>query len=292
MLVHAHPDDECLNNGATMARYVSEGAVVTLVTCTLGEEGEVLVPDLEHLAAEHQDNLGAHRLTELGDAMAILGVTDFVRLGGDGRFRDSGMAYDDRGHAVARDVLRPGIFWTADLLEAANELVPLIRERRPQVLITYNEHGNYGHPDHIQAHRVAMYGYLLAGAASYRPDLGEPWRVDRVLWTTMSRSRALAQAEHAKGTEYERWGEAIAEGGPMESAFASDEAIAVAIDGTPWVARKLAALRAHATQVNTQMFAMSDELGEAVWSQEFYRLAAGRPYPAGEWADDLFAGLV
>src|SRR3954453_12713578 len=103
MLVHAHPDDESLNNGATMARYVSEGAQVTLVTCTLGEEGEVLVPELENLAAERDDRLGGHRLGELQKAMEILGVTDFVRLGGDGRFRDSGMAYDDRGHAVARD---------------------------------------------------------------------------------------------------------------------------------------------------------------------------------------------
>jgi N-acetyl-1-D-myo-inositol-2-amino-2-deoxy-alpha-D-glucopyranoside deacetylase len=293
MLVHAHPDDECLNNGATMAKYVSEGAAVCLVTCTLGEEGEVLVPDLEHLAAEHTDGLGAHRLTELTEAMGILGVTDFVRLGGDGRFRDSGMAYDERGHAVARDVLQPGIFWTADLLEAANELVPLIRDRRPQVLITYNEHGNYGHPDHVQAHRVAMYGYLLAAAPSYRLDLGHPWQVDRLLWTTMSRSRALKQAEQARGTEYERWSEAIKEGGPMESAFASDEAIVAGIDGTQWVRQKLDALRAHATQVNTQMFAMSDHLGEAVWSHEYYRLAAGVPFPAADgWADDLFAGLV
>ena len=188
---------------------------------------------------------------------------------------------------------RPGIFWTADLLEAANELVPLIRHRRPQVLITYNEHGNYGHPDHIQAHRVAMYGYLLAGAPSYRLDLGEPWLVDRVLWTTMSRSRALAQAEQGQREPSTSGGvRRSREGGPMESAFASDEAIAVGIDGTPWVRPKLEALRAHATQVNTQMFAMSDELGEAVWSQEFYRLAAGSPYPAGGWADDLFAGLV
>ncbi len=292
MLVHAHPDDECLNNGATMARYVSEGAAVTLVTCTLGEEGEVLVPDLSHLAAEHDDKLGAHRLQELTEAMGILGVTDFVRLGGDGRYRDSGMAYDDRGHAVARDVLRPGIFWTADLLEAANELVVLIRDRRPQVLITYNEHGNYGHPDHVQAHRVAMYGYLLAAAPSYRPDLGDPWRIDRVLWTTMSRSRALAQAEQAKGTQYENWGEAIKEGGPMESAFADDGAIAAAIDGTAWVRQKLDALQAHATQVNTQMFALGDALGETMWSQEFYRLAAGTRYPTDGWADDLFAGLA
>ena len=116
-------------------------------------------------------------------------MTDFIRLGGDGRFRDSGMAYDDKGRAIARDVLREGIFWTTDLLEAANELVPVIRDRRPQVLITYNEFGGYGHPDHIQAHRVAMYATQLAGVPSYRPDLGEPWTVDRVLWTTMSKSR-------------------------------------------------------------------------------------------------------
>ena len=72
MLVHAHPDDESINNGATMARYVDEGAQVTLVTCTLGEEGEVLVPDLDHLAAEHGDELGEHRLGELQAAMACL----------------------------------------------------------------------------------------------------------------------------------------------------------------------------------------------------------------------------
>ena len=118
----------------------------------------MLVPDLAHLAADQGDELGQHRLGELKAAMDILGVTDFVRLGGDGRFRDSGMAYDEKGTATARDVLRDGIFWTTDLLEAATELVPLIRDRRPQVLVTYNQFGGYGHPDHIQAHRVAMYG--------------------------------------------------------------------------------------------------------------------------------------
>jgi len=114
MLVHAHPDDETIGNGVTMARYVDEGAAVTLVTCTLGEEGKVLVDDLAHLAADQVDGLGQHRLGELKNAMDILGVTDFIRLGGDGRYRDSGMAYDARGRAIARDVLREGIFWTAD----------------------------------------------------------------------------------------------------------------------------------------------------------------------------------
>ena len=192
MLVHAHPDDETVNNGVTMAKYVSEGAAVCLVTCTLGEEGEVLVEDLAHLAPDQNDDLGPHRLGELKLAMEILGVTDYIRLGGDGRYRDSGMAYAPDGRATARDVLREGIFWTTDLLDAANELVPVIRDRRPQVLITYNEIGGYGHPDHIQAHRVAMYATQLAGMPSYRRDLGEPWTVARVFWSTMSKSRMRA----------------------------------------------------------------------------------------------------
>src|SRR3954468_21680139 len=93
LLVHAHPDDESINNGATMAKYVHEGRGVTLVTCTLGEEGEVLVPDLAYLAADKDDGLGKHRIGELQDAMAALGVTDFRFLGGAGRYRDSGMEW-------------------------------------------------------------------------------------------------------------------------------------------------------------------------------------------------------
>jgi N-acetyl-1-D-myo-inositol-2-amino-2-deoxy-alpha-D-glucopyranoside deacetylase len=170
MLVHAHPDDETINNGVTMAKYVSEDAAVCLVTCTLGEEGEVLVEDLAHLAPEQNDDLGAHRLGELKLAMEILGVTDFIRLGGDGRYRDSGMAYAPDGRAIARDVLQEGIFWTADLLDAANELVPVIRDRRPQVLITYDQIGNYGHPDHVQAHRVAGWGALLPSGSGRTLD--------------------------------------------------------------------------------------------------------------------------
>ncbi|HEY9378499.1 MAG TPA: PIG-L family deacetylase, partial [Jiangellaceae bacterium] len=92
LLVHAHPDDEAIGNGATMARYAAEGAHVTLVTCTLGEEGEVLVPELAHLAADRDDTLGQHRIGELAAAMAELGVTDHRFLGGPGRYRDSGMA--------------------------------------------------------------------------------------------------------------------------------------------------------------------------------------------------------
>ena len=295
LLVHAHPDDETIGNGATMARYVAEGAAVTLVTCTLGEEGEVLVPELEHLGADRDDTLGEHRIGELKAAMDILGVTDYVRLGGDGRFRDSGMAYSDRGHATARDVLREGIFWTTDLLEAADELVPLIRDRRPQVVATYNQFGGYGHPDHVQAHRVAMYGVQLAGAHGYRPDLGEPWTVDRVLWTTISRQRMIEGIRRLRESGDTETFKGFDPEGPMSSMLADDADIDVMIDGTPWVEQKLDAMRAHATQIRPDgpFFAGGDIMGNGRWSQEFYQLAVGTPYPERVgWADDLFAGLT
>jgi N-acetyl-1-D-myo-inositol-2-amino-2-deoxy-alpha-D-glucopyranoside deacetylase len=294
MLVHAHPDDETINNGVTMAKYSAEGAEVCLVTCTLGEEGEVLVDDLSHLAADQQDDLGQHRLGELKRAMDILGVTDFVRLGGDGRFRDSGMAYDERGYAVPRDEFREDTFWATDLLEASNELVPLIRQRRPHVLISYNEIGGYGHPDHIQAHRVAMYGYLLAGVASYRRDLGDAWSVPRVLWTTFSRSRIAETIRLLREAGDAETMAGFDPGGPLESLTSPDADIDAAIDGGRYVQRKLDAMRAHATQITPDgpFFAAQAVLGDSRWATEYYLLAAGQPFlPAEGWADDLFAGL-
>jgi N-acetyl-1-D-myo-inositol-2-amino-2-deoxy-alpha-D-glucopyranoside deacetylase len=294
MLVHAHPDDETIMDGGTMAKYAAEGAAVCLVTCTLGEEGEVLVEDLAHLGADKSDDLGPHRLGELKLAMEILGVTDFIRLGGDGRYRDSGMAYDAEGRAIARDVLGEGIFWTADLLEAANELVPVIRDRRPQVLIAYNEVGNYGHPDHIQAHRVAMYATQLAAVESYRQDLGEPWIISRVFWSTMSKSQILAGIEALREAGDTESFQEVDPEGALSTMFSEDADIAVEIDGTPWVAQKIAAMRAYATQIAADgpFFAGAEVLGDSRWAHEYYRLAVGIPLPEGEgWADDLFAGL-
>ncbi|MGH3448885.1 MAG: N-acetyl-1-D-myo-inositol-2-amino-2-deoxy-alpha-D-glucopyranoside deacetylase, partial [Nocardioidaceae bacterium] len=180
LLVHAHPDDETINNGATMARYVAEGAHVTLVTCTLGEEGEVLVDELSHLASERDDQLGQHRIGELTEAMAALGVADHRFLGGPGRYRDTGMAYSPEQTAMVPPTVRDDSFWAADLTEASTHLVQVIRELRPQVLVCYDEFGGYGHPDHVQAHRVAMYGAMLAAAPSYRPDLGAGWDTPKI----------------------------------------------------------------------------------------------------------------
>jgi len=293
LLVHAHPDDETIGNGATMARYVSEGVQVTLVTCTRGEEGEVLVPALLHLGADQDDSLGAYRETELAAAMDVLGVTDHRYLGEPGELRDSGMAYDENKRAVARDTIRPDTFWATDLLVPANRLVAIVREVRPQVLVTYDEYGAYGHPDHIQAHRVATYAHALAGISSYRLDLGEPWHVPKVYWNATPRSTM------------ERWVEASKE---MDTDFfnvesvddiafvVADELVTTEIDGRDQLEQKLAAMRAHATQiaVDGPFFALSNHIGWEAWGVEHYRLVHGELGPVDPETgreSDLFAGL-
>ncbi|MET0712874.1 MAG: N-acetyl-1-D-myo-inositol-2-amino-2-deoxy-alpha-D-glucopyranoside deacetylase, partial [Jiangellaceae bacterium] len=264
LLVHAHPDDEAIGNGVTMARYAAEGAHVALVTCTLGEEGEVLVPELAHLAAEHEDGLGQHRIGELAAAMAELGVTDHRFLGGPGRYRDSGMADAGIGRAAPRAETRPDAFWRADLREAADFLVAVIREIRPHVLVTYDEYGGYGHPDHIQAHRVATYGAALAAVPSYKIHLGAAWDIPKIYWNALPRSviEDMMPRLAAEGSDFFE-----GENADDLPFVVPDEAIAAAIDGTVFVERKLAAMRAHATQMTADgpFFAMSDELGQEMW---------------------------
>jgi len=293
LLVHAHPDDESINNGATMAKYAAEGVGVTLVTCTAGEEGEVLVPELAHLAAQQDDALGSHRVGELADAMAALGVTDHRFLGGVGHFRDSGMKWGQDGRATVADETRPDTFWHADLTEAADLLVEIIREVRPQVLVTYDQIGGYGHPDHIQAHRVATYAVALAEVRSYRPDLGEPWAVAKVYWTAMSRSQMAEgiRALRAAGDET-----AFEGMDPDDLAWGSpDDELDAVIDAPDFADAKMAAMRAHATQITVDgpFFALSNNLGNQVWATEHYRLARGARGPVGDdgLEHDLFAGI-
>lgn len=294
LLVHAHPDDECINNGATMARYVDEGVGVTLVTCTAGEMGEVLVPELSHLAFEEQGGLGEHRRGELDEAMAVLGVTDHRFLGGYGRFHDSGMAWHADGHAIAADEIPDNAFWTADLTEAADELVKVIREVRPQVLVTYDQFGGYGHPDHIQAHRVAMYASQLAAAPSYRLELGEPHDVAKIYWTAMSESRmreSLRQLRESGDTETFK---GMEPDGKLPPFVTPDALISARIDGSATVGRKMDALRKHATQVEQDgHFFSGAESGHSWWSDEYYRLVKGTPGKVGDdgFEEDLFAGL-
>ena len=156
LLVHAHPDDESIGTGATMAKYAAEGARVTLVTCTLGELGEIIPPDLRHLLP---DELGQHRIVELDRACAALGVTDHRFLGGEGRYRDSGMM-------GLPDNDDPRCFWQANVEEAADALAKVIEEVAADAIVTYDANGFYGHPDHIQAHRVTRRAHELTGQAA------------------------------------------------------------------------------------------------------------------------------
>jgi N-acetyl-1-D-myo-inositol-2-amino-2-deoxy-alpha-D-glucopyranoside deacetylase len=285
LLVHAHPDDETIGTGATMARYAAEGALVTLVTCTLGEEGEVLVPELEHLAADREDGLGRHRVGELAAAMEALRVTDHRFLGGPGRWRDSGMMGTPANE-------RPDCFWRADVDEAVRELVAVVREVRPQVVVTYDSNGGYGHPDHIQAHRVAVAAFDAAGDPAYAPEAGEPWQASKLYWTAFPKSVLQAGIDHLKASGHENFfGVDSADDLPFGN---PDEEVTTAVDASAHLDAKMAAMRAHKTQiaVDGPFFALSNGVGQQAFGTEYYVLARGDSgAPTGEREDDLFAGL-
>jgi len=285
LFVHAHPDDETVGTGATMARYADEGAGVTLVTCTLGEEGEVKVPLYASLAATEADQLGGYRIGELAAACRHLGVADHRYLGGPGRYRDSGMM-----GLPTNDHFRS--FWRADVDAAATELVAVIRAVRPHVVVTYDPNGFYGHPDHIQAHRVTNRAVELAAAPSVDGD--QPWTVRRVFWTAVSRS-ALAAGMEAFASSADNPFEGVSNVDDLPFAT-PDEQIAAVIDGSTYVDRKLAAMRAHATQIapDDWLFTLAGTAG-GPFEAEAYVLGSGDPMPIpaadGRPAGDLFAGL-
>lgn len=288
LLVHAHPDDESIGNGATMAAYADSGVHVTLVTCTLGEEGEVLVDELGHLAAHDADRLGEHRLTELARAMGALGVEDWRLLGEPHRYRDSGMIGTESN-------ARPDAFWNADLLAAATDLVAVIREVRPQVMVTYDDFGGYGHPDHIQAHRVATYAAALAEAPSFRPDLGPAHAIQKVYWNAFPRSvmRAGIEALKAAGDD-----SPFAAMDPDDMPFVVDDDLITTVVSAPeFLDAKMAALAAHETQISTDggFFALSNNLGSKAMTEEYLRLVRGQaagPFDEHGRETDVFAGIT
>ncbi|HEU5034165.1 MAG TPA: N-acetyl-1-D-myo-inositol-2-amino-2-deoxy-alpha-D-glucopyranoside deacetylase [Mycobacteriales bacterium] len=284
LFVHAHPDDETIATGATMAKYAAEGAHVSLVTCTLGEEGEILVPELAHLAADRDDGLGRHRIDELAEAMTALGVTDHRFLGGAGRWRDSGMM-----GTAAND--RADCFWQADLETAVGELVRVIREVRPQVIVTYNEIGAYGHPDHIQAHRVTVAAVEAAADPGRYAGTGEPWQCGKLYYTAVPQSVLRQAFEALKELGEEAPFNATT---PEELTFGDpDETITTRIDAGDYLDAKTAAMRAHRTQIQTDgpFFALSNNVGHRAFGTEYYRLVRGTPPVSGEVETDLFSGL-
>ncbi|MCW2784950.1 MAG: LmbE family protein [Marmoricola sp.] len=295
LLVHAHPDDESIGQGATMARYVAEGTGVTLVTCTGGEMGEILVPEMAHMAADQDDTLGDQRKIELTAAMAALGVTDYRYLGGFGTYRDSGMKWHDDGYAIPADDVHANAFWHADLTEAADHLVTVIREVRPQVMVTYDQFGGYGHPDHIQAHRVATYAAALAAVPSYRPDLGDSHDIPKIYWGAMSASRmreGLRRLREAGDTtSFEGM-----DPDNLPPFVTEDVNLSAMVEGNAYYEQKMAALRAHATQItaDSPFFVMAEGSESDFWGNEFFRIAKGvpaAPFNEFDLETDLFNGL-
>lgn len=280
LLVHAHPDDETINNGATMAKYAAEGVQVTLVTCTRGEEGEVLVESLANLASSRDDKLGEHREIELKKAMVHLGVKDFRFLGSPNKkWRDSGMIGTAQNE-------RKDVFWQADLTEAAQELVKIILEIKPQVLITYDEFGGYGHPDHIKANQVAM---LAAELAS-----NQGWKISKIYWNTMPKSVIQMGIDKMKEVGSSFFGADSVEDLPFAK---PDELVTSVIKAPDYVEQKLEAMKAHKTQISIDgpFFALSNNLGLSVWADEYYTLVKGeksKPFDESGREIDLFAGIT
>lgn len=272
LLVHAHPDDETLSTGGTIARYAAAGVHVTLVTCTLGEEGEVIPASLRQLAVGAADQLGGYRVGELRAACAALGVSDHRFLGGMGRWRDSGMMGTEANH-------HPRAFVAGQLAEQAAALTDVLDEVRPQIVITYGPDGGYGHPDHIRAHEVTM--AACAGRAE----------VERLYYTAASADateRGVVELSRVDDLPFRL-------PVPGELALTPDSRITTTVPVSDVLPAKVQALRAHATQVSVWQgesgecaYALSNGIAQPVLDAEYYVLATG----VGEGAaTDLFGGL-
>jgi N-acetyl-1-D-myo-inositol-2-amino-2-deoxy-alpha-D-glucopyranoside deacetylase len=283
LAVHAHPDDESLTMAGTLAGAVASGARVTLVTATLGEQGEVIGDELAGLTADRADQLGGYRYTELRSACAALGVADHRMLCGLGTFRDSGMAGTPSA-AHPRAFARAAV-GGPDHARAVAGLVEVIEETRPLVLLTYDADGGYGHPDHVAAHQVAM-------AAAARAN----WRVPRVLGVVRPAAAYMAAlAALAIPAPYRRVPAADL------GSLIEDTVVAVSVPVTRWAGQRRAALAAHATQVTlfggaeATGFALSNGFGQPLSDHEYFRVLFGDPVPAGPdgaSASDVFARLA
>jgi mycothiol S-conjugate amidase len=274
--IHAHPDDEASKGASTVAKYKTEGVRAVLVTCTGGEEGDILNPAMD--LPEIRADLAAVRKRELEVASALIGYDEVVLLG----YRDSGMP-DSEANA------RPEAFANADLDEAVARLVGIIRRERPQVILTYgDDQQGYPHPDHLRVHDISLPAFERAGDSSYRPDLGEPFTPLKMYYSVWSRARV--EATHNKFVEL-----------GLESPFSEDwftrpnqdERVTTSIDIGPWFDVRLEALLAHATQVDPESafwFGLPREIARSVHPFEDYILAHSRVETQLP-ETDLFAGI-
>ena len=272
LFVHAHPDDETLTTGLTMASYASRHYDVQLLTCTLGEEGEVIPPSLAHLCADRDDSLGPWRREELRAAMSVLGVKHTV-LGEDpqrgvaSRYRDSGMA----GTASAE---RPDAFVRADPGEAATMVAAHIRAVRPDVVVTYDEQGGYAHPDHIQTHRVTMSALSVLAAEAEADGTAAPVAfciLTPVSWATQD--RAWLHDNVVRNDDVASIGPScvvLPKDAPYPPSVVSDEIVTHIVEEPALVDIQCRALAQHGTQVSVYdgYYALSNHIAVRLSGRE------------------------
>ncbi len=277
MLVHAHPDDETFATGGTIGLYHERGVRVVNVTCTGGEEGEIVDPELA--TPENYADLSMIRQAELQMADEILGVTDQEYLG----YCDSGM--DGRSSNA-----NPSCFHQATLDESTERLVRLIRHYHPQVLVTYDEKGSYGHPDHIKAHLITVAAFEAAGNGSRYPETGVPWQPSKLYYVGQPRQRML-EMWRARQVQGEKTPLDNPDFDPNIRGI-DDARMTTKLDVRPFVDNKIAALRAHRTQVKADNpIFRNDDLGRDYFGSEFFVLAQGKREQPTELETDLFAGI-
>ncbi len=284
LTVHAHPDDESSKGAGTVARYHAEGIRTVLVTCTGGEEGDILNPAMDN--DEVRANLAEIRRGELAKATSIIGYDEVVLLG----YRDSGMPDSEANK-------NPLSFAAADIDEAVERLVAVIRRTRPQVIVTYDEdQSGYPHPDHLRVHDISVVAFDAAGDPTRYPAAGEPWEPLKLYYSVWSRKRVLDT--HKKFLEL-----------GLESPFddrwfdrpSNEERITTSIELSGFEDVRRDALLAHSTQVDPESkfwFGLPPEVARTIHPFDDYVLARSRlggSGPAtegdGEFEDDLFAGI-
>lgn len=292
MTVHAHPDDETISTGGVMARYARAGQRVACVTCTGGEHGEIVVPELD--TSENHERLREIRAGELERALAHLGPIEHHWLG----YRDSGMMGTPANEEA-------GSFWQADLDEAVGRLVALVRAHRPQVLVSYNAFGGYGHPDHIRAAEITALAFERSGDPAWYPGQLEaglvPWQPLKRYETVMEITRRQEAAELLRARGVRSWlvpaeDETAEQRAAREAQVARMAAatgpVTTRVDVSDLIEAKQAALAEHVTQIAADSFFMAltaDEWRRFAPTEDFTLRVSLRGVRIPE--DDLFAGL-
>lgn len=284
MAVHAHPDDEVFGTGGTFALLAERGIHTVLVTSTGGEEGEIVDPALDEEAKQAMfPRLAEVRREELQAAARALNISDLRSLG----FRDSGMAGTEANN-------HPESFHQANFNEAVKRLVSIIRETRPQVIATYDPFGSYGHPDHLQAHRVTLAAFDAAAEARCFPELEYPaWQADKLYYITMSRDGMVQGIETLKQQGVPGpWNDSRMN---VEQMGTPDHLITTRLDVRAYAEQKVRAFQAHKTQIapDNFVFTLPEEMRLQFLGFEYFMLARQAPTSRrGEMETDFFANLA